>query len=100
MRSLLSWILATLALPCSVLCGCAQDSHLVIPPPDPDSGKTDPQGQEGEPEGVLENDATRRTLEMGLGWNLGNQLDAVLRGWFTEDPAYTLQSVYNQAPVF
>ncbi len=41
MRSLLSWILATLALPCSVL-----------------------------------------------------------RGWFTEDPAYTLQSVYNQAPVF
>ena len=30
---------------------------------------------------ALENDATRRTMEMGLGWNLGNQLDA-----YEEDP--------------
>ena len=25
---------------------------------------------------MLDNDATRRTMQMGLGWNLGNQLDA------------------------
>lgn len=31
---------------------------------------------------ALDNDATRRTMEMGLGWNLGNQLDA-----YEEDPA-------------
>ena len=27
-------------------------------------------------------------------------VDAVLKGWLTEDPAYTLQSVYDSAPVF
>lgn len=37
----------------------------------------------------------RRTMQMGLGWNLGNQLDA-----YEEDPDYTLQSVYDSAPVF
>lgn len=54
-----------------------------------------------------------RTMEMGLGWNLGNQLDAyeedpdakeavdvLINGWFNNDPSYTLESVYNSAPVF
>ena len=25
-------------------------------------------------------------------------VDAVLRGWFNDDPSYTLQSVYDSAP--
>jgi hypothetical protein len=27
-------------------------------------------------------------------------VDAVLKGWFNEDPSYTLQSVYDSAPKF
>lgn len=68
------------ALLCCQLSGCATKTHnLVIEPPKPvsggDGGGTEP------PSGVLDNDATRRSMEMGLGWNLGNQLDA-----YEEDP--------------
>lgn len=53
------------------------------PPPATDDKKDDgetPDGNKPDTPG-LENDATRRTMEMGLGWNLGNQLDA-----YEEDP--------------
>lgn len=38
-------------------------------------------GNGGNSGGQLSNDATRRSMQMGLGWNLGNQLDA-----YEEDP--------------
>ena len=63
--------------------GCAQThGPMVLPPPSPSSGKEASQ-EETTPEGgtTLDNDATRRTMHMGLGWNLGNQLDA-----YEEDP--------------
>ena len=53
-------------------------------PPAPTPGKTDDNGDNGKTDpapSVLDNDATRRTMAMGLGWNLGNQLDA-----YEEDP--------------
>lgn len=54
------------------------------------------------------NGAVARMKEMGVGWNLGNNLDAqrlarveeVINAWTNEDPSYTLQSVYDKAPVF
>ncbi len=73
---------ATLALLCCGMPGNANNDGPDVPPPPP---STNPEGgdngnQNGnpgdKPDTPLENDATRRTLQMGMGWNLGNQLDA------------------------
>ena len=81
-----------LALSCCTLSACTQQSKGLtltpIPSPStkpetggkPSDSNTNP-STEPEQTGPLENDATRRTLEMGMGWNLGNQLDA-----YEEDP--------------
>lgn len=67
--------------------GCSQPKQgIVVAPPSPSSQtpetqKEEEKQKEEEPAPVLDNDATRRTLQMGLGWNLGNQLDA-----YEEDP--------------
>ena len=73
------------AMFCGLVSACGETSKgMVIAPPsttptvnpggsDNPSGPADP--------APLDNVATRRTLEMGLGWNLGNQLDA-----YEEDP--------------
>ena len=45
------------------------------------AGSNESSGNTGGQPAQLVNDATKRTLEMGLGWNLGNQLDA-----YEEDP--------------
>lgn len=72
------------------LVGCSpQANNLVIHVPDTTPGSdTGNNGSTGNNGGVettstvpLDNDATRRTMQMGMGWNLGNQLDA-----YEEDP--------------
>ena len=86
------------------VCGCSpQSNNLVIPAPGPGSDTGDNTGDDtgdntgdntgnttdntGNDDGgqtttnQLDNDATRRTMQMGMGWNLGNQLDA-----YEEDP--------------
>ena len=73
MRKLLI-IAAALAITVS----CSGKTHGTDVPPPPE---VDPNGNNGDtgggkPEQKLDNDATRRTMQMGLGWNLGNQLDA------------------------
>ena len=72
MKKLVS-VLAALALPCSLLYACSQGQGFTVDPPAPI--------EDDKPSGPIENDATRRTLQMGLGWNLGNNLDA-----YEEDP--------------
>lgn len=120
--------------------GCAQDKgySFVINPPAPSEGG-DPEKEDQDPQNpeIQDNDAVKRTMEMGLGWNLGNQLDAyeedpddkdylmpsetvwgnkpvtkealrkvreavaaIVKGWCSQDPEYTLQSVYDSAPKF
>lgn len=69
----LASVLAGLALSCWLLPACSQGPGFTVEPPVP--------GGEDNPSGPIENDATRRTLQMGLGWNLGNNLDA-----YEEDP--------------
>jgi len=72
-----------LALCCCLFWGCSQGHGYSI---EPIKGKDEPQKEEQkeqkeDPQDPQENDAMRRTMEMGLGWNLGNQLDA-----YEEDP--------------
>ena len=140
-------------------CGSEKSGTATLPPPDPSKESTT-QTTEKEDEGgttststgpeLPDNNAIRRMKALGVGWNLGNQLDAlpdgfsddddeygwpdetccgrdtygqekhcytnhgtgeflssgqepietVIRAWTSEDPAYTLQSVYDRAPVF
>ena len=67
---------------CFVLSGCtrghSRDFIPGAPPQADDSDQTSPgEGNDPSPgDDVLENAATRRTMEMGIGWNLGNNLDA------------------------
>ena len=76
------------------MAGCSKSNDVNVPaPPAPEkpeggeNGGGDDNGGNGggeeKPEQpvVLDNDATRRTMQMGLGWNLGNNLDA-----YEEDP--------------
>ena len=68
----------------SVLLCCGKNGSATneLPPPPPGNEKTENNGnsEDKNPEdntpSTLDNDATRRTMQMGLGWNLGNQLDA------------------------
>lgn len=83
MKNLLTGILV-----CFFLSGCtpgnSQDFTPGAPPPADDGDSTSPGGEGNDPspgDDVLSNDATRRTMEMGIGWNLGNNLDA-----YEEDP--------------
>jgi len=69
----LASVLAGLALSCWLLPACSQGQGFTVDPPAPI--------EDDKPSGPIENDATRRTLQMGLGWNLGNNLDA-----YEEDP--------------
>ncbi|MBO4743297.1 MAG: glycoside hydrolase family 5 protein [Bacteroidales bacterium] len=82
MKKLLFFSILSIALMCCCKPGSASNNGPDVPPPP----ATDPNGNNGnnnqnnnnqnqntEP---LDNDATRRTMQMGLGWNLGNQLDA------------------------
>ncbi len=82
MKRFMLFTAATLALLCCGMPGNANNDGPDVPPPPP---STNPEGgdngnQNGnpgdKPDTPLENDATRRTLQMGMGWNLGNQLDA------------------------
>lgn len=75
--------LSLLAILCCVVGSCKQSGKApVIAPPEKEEEKTpDKTEDKDKPADKLENDATRRTMEMGLGWNLGNQLDA-----YEEDP--------------
>lgn len=85
MNNLLRLVFSAAA--CMLLVGCspAGNNEVVIPPPDPSTPTTptNPDKQQNPSAGptLPDNDAMRRTLEMGLGWNLGNQLDA-----YEEDP--------------
>ena len=74
------------ALVLAVSCNGKNGHGTDVPPPpvvDPsgDNGGSGNGGGDDKPSGPLENDATRRTMQMGLGWNLGNNLDA-----YEEDP--------------
>lgn len=63
-------------------CSPGSSSMTITPPSKPETTEPDPAPEEKPEEGKpLDNDATRRSLAMGLGWNLGNQLDA-----YEEDP--------------
>ena len=78
-------------LPSLALSGCTPQTHVVVIPPPSDKGgsgnggssSSGSTGNDGGPAtpAVLDNDATKMTLQMGMGWNLGNQLDA-----YEEDP--------------
>ena len=91
---------AGLALFCCLApaCGGTNPQGMIVVPPSTHGGSGGDNGGSGNGNGdsggsgsgddngsgsqtPLSNDATRRTLEMGLGWNLGNQLDA-----YEEDP--------------
>ena len=68
-----------------LLAACSQEPGYSItltpPPPSSGDGGTQEPDKPDTPSGGLDNAATRRTMEMGVGWNLGNQLDA-----YEEDP--------------
>lgn len=73
-------LLACIAVSCVSFQACGQNKELNIQPPS--SGNTGGDDKTPEPEpGPVDNIATRRTMQMGLGWNLGNNLDA-----YEEDP--------------
>lgn len=85
MKKLLAYAAAAAVLLC---CGKPGNAGNELPPPSPVDNPTGNNGNgnttdpdDNKPSGPLENDATKRTLQMGLGWNLGNQLDA-----YEEDP--------------
>lgn len=72
------------------MAGCSKSNEATVPPPPAPTTPTEEPGtnpgtnpgeEPGEQPAVLDNDATRRTLQMGMGWNLGNNLDA-----YEEDP--------------
>jgi len=79
--------LIILSLLCSTVLACGQDKEIILPtPPSPvvnpgDDPGSDPGTPPSQPGEEAENDAMRRTLQMGIGWNVGNELDA-----FEEDP--------------
>ncbi|MBO4340754.1 MAG: cellulase family glycosylhydrolase [Bacteroidales bacterium] len=64
-------------------CAPANGINILLPPPAPDDGGSQSQDQDDDPvqPGSTDNDAVKRTMQMGLGWNLGNNLDA-----YEEDP--------------
>lgn len=72
-----------IALACFALLCCGKNGGSAangpdVPPPPPvtDTPGGNGNNDEDQKPGTLDNDATRRALEMGMGWNLGNQLDA------------------------
>ncbi|MBR4826457.1 MAG: glycoside hydrolase family 5 protein [Bacteroidales bacterium] len=78
MKKIIAFTAAALMLLCCGKNGGATNDLPAPPPvdnPSGDNGNNSDPGKD-EPSGPLDNDATRRTLQMGLGWNLGNQLDA------------------------
>lgn len=67
---------------CMLSCCTVPNNPIDVPaPPTEEETPSEDDGQEEDKSDVTQNDATRRTLQMGLGWNLGNQLDA-----YEEDP--------------
>ena len=83
MKRYFNVFMVCLALVC---CSGGKHSGIVIDPPKPDNGNGNSSGNEGGQEqggntGLVDNDAMKRTMEMGLGWNLGNNLDA-----YEDDP--------------
>ena len=77
-------LLAGMAISCCLSLSCTPARGIDIPAPVPgpdDNGDTNPPVDNPSTPGQLDNDATRRTMEMGMGWNLGNNLDA-----YEEDP--------------
>ena len=94
MKNRLFSAFACMLLSCCLTAGCggANQQGMVIAPPtsgvggsgsnNGSSGNDNGGTQGGTEPAQLDNDATRRTMEMGLGWNLGNQLDA-----YEEDPS-------------
>ena len=90
MKRFFKVLLVSLTMVC---CGSENHSQFVIDPPKPGGGNSSGNqgGEQGGNQGgqeqqtdtptLVNNDAMKRTMEMGLGWNLGNQLDA-----YEEDP--------------
>ena len=76
MKKLLILVAAmAMAISCSGKGGNGNGTDVPPPPvvdPTEDNGNND----DDKPGETLDNDATKRTMQMGLGWNLGNQLDA------------------------
>ena len=76
-------LFAGLFLSCCISLSCTPAKGIDIPAPVPgpdDSGNNPPVDNPATP-ATLDNDAVKRTMEMGMGWNLGNNLDA-----YEEDP--------------
>ena len=75
-------IFAGLFLSCCISLSCtpAKGIDIPAPVPGPDYSGNPPVDKPTDP-GALDNDAVKRTMEMGMGWNLGNNLDA-----YEEDP--------------
>ena len=87
MKKLFLLLLAPLALYASA---CGQTQNAVdIPVPPPATTPTDPgTGTQEDPDALPDNDAVARMKELGVGWNLGNQLDALPDGFSDDDDEY------------
>ena len=66
---------------CSLLIGCGQDDGYSLNLPGKKTAVEEEEQTPSSPQEPVDNDAVRRTMEMGIGWNLGNNLDA-----YEEDP--------------
>ena len=87
MKKIFPLLYGTACVLISLICCTPANGNGVPAPPPPSGneggGETPSGGGQGGPEtpGTLDNDAVKRTMQMGLGWNLGNNLDA-----YEEDP--------------
>lgn len=85
MKKLFILLLAPMALLASCGAETNQFSNLPAPPP----ADNDPSKPEKEdPNALPDNDAVKRMMELGVGWNLGNQLDALPDGFSDKDEEY------------
>ena len=86
-------IIGTLAVLLTLTtCSSEKSGTATLPPPEP-SGETTPQKEEettGTSSGpeLPDNNAIRRMKALGVGWNLGNQLDALPDGFSDDDDEY------------
>ena len=100
--------LPSLAICFCLLAGsCGGGSSFVIGPPAPSQGEdpeeedpheTDPPATTADP-ATLDNDATCRTMEIGLGWNLGNNLDAYEEDPEDKDYLMPSETVWGNKPI-
>lgn len=90
----------------SFVAGCTPANNEVpVPPPTPSEPgeNTQPEQpstpQNGSDPALPDNDAMRRTMQMGLGWNLGNQLDAYEESPDSKDYLMPSETVWGNPKV-